>query len=213
MMTLISDPDVARIPVIDSGEPLIDLASRGLHCAPNIGAAALVREGLATRLLAAEAALPEGIHLLIVEGLRPRALQEAIIADYLVQLREGYPEASPERLLELSARFVAPVNVAPHVAGAAVDLTLMDSAGTPLDLGTEIDTTPEQSAGACVFGAANISPLARRNRILLARVLGAAGLENYPHEWWHWSYGDRYWAHLTSAPHALYGPVGEPLAP
>jgi D-alanyl-D-alanine dipeptidase len=34
-----------------------------------------------------------------------------------------------------------------------------------------------------------------------------AGLINYPTEWWHWSFGDRYWALLTAAPHALYGPI------
>ncbi len=36
-------------------------------------------------------------------------------------------------------------------------------------------------------------------------VLGAAGLVNYPTEWWHWSYGDRYWAMATGAPGAIYG--------
>jgi hypothetical protein len=36
---------------------------------------------------------------------------------------------------------------------------------------------------------------------------------NYPTEWWHWSYGDRYLALLTGVPAALYGPVlAEPLA-
>jgi len=37
--------------------------------------------------------------------------------------------------------------------------------------------------------------------------LHAAGLVNYPTEWWHWSYGDRYWAMATGAPAAIYGPV------
>ena len=30
---------------------------------------------------------------------------------------------------------------------------------------------------------------------------------NYVTEWWHWSYGDRYWALMTGADAALYGPV------
>ncbi|PZS06630.1 MAG: hypothetical protein DLM55_12605 [Acidimicrobiales bacterium] len=30
---------------------------------------------------------------------------------------------------------------------------------------------------------------------------------NYPTEWWHWSFGDRYWALLTGASVAIYGPV------
>ena len=60
----------------------------------------------------------------------------------------------------LASRFVSPVEVAPHVAGAAVDLTLIGENG-PFDLGTPIDATPEQSNGACFFDAANISREAR----------------------------------------------------
>lgn len=40
---------------------------------------------------------------------------------------------------------------------------------------------------------------------MLGEALSAAGLVNYPTEWWHWSYGDRYWALQTGAPAALYG--------
>jgi hypothetical protein len=93
------------------------------------------------------------------------------------------------------------------VAGAAVDLTLVDSRGAELDLGTPIDATPEQSGGRCYFAAEGISAEARANRDLLARVLGREGLVNYPTEWWHYSYGDRYWALATGAGAALYGPV------
>ena len=41
----------------------------------------------------------------------------------------------------------------------------------------------------------------------IADVLGAQGLVNYPTEWWHWSFGDRYWALVTGAEHAIYGPL------
>ena len=38
-------------------------------------------------------------------------------------------------------------------------------------------------------------------------------LVNYPTEWCHWSYGDRYWALMTGATAAVYGPVGcDPVA-
>ena len=47
----------------------------------------------------------------------------------------------------------------------------------------------------------------------MAKVLSGAGLVNYPTEWWHWTYRDRYWALMTDAPAALYGPVlAEPVA-
>lgn len=74
-------------------------------------------------------------------------------------------------------------------------------------MGTPIDATPEESDGACYLDAAHITGHARANRLLLAHALTGAGLDNYPTEWWHWSYGDRYWALVTGAPAALYGPL------
>jgi len=205
MTILLSDPRVSAVPVHESGEPLVALdASFG-------PARALVRAGLATRLLAASALLPAGTALRVVEGHRALADQEAIIASYSAQVRAAHPGADEAEVHRLTSRFVSPVGVAPHVAGAAVDLTLVDfstdAAGTELDLGTPIDATPEQSQGRCSTAAPDLAPDARAHRDLLARVLGAAGLVNYPTEWWHWSYGDRYWALLTGAEAALYGPV------
>jgi D-alanyl-D-alanine dipeptidase len=33
------------------------------------------------------------------------------------------------------------------------------------------------------------------------------GLHQLPTEWWHWSYGDRYWAFAAHRPAAIYGPI------
>ena len=43
--------------------------------------------------------------------------------------------------------------------------------------------------------------------LLLADCLGDAGFVNYPTEWWHWSFGDRYWAFVTGHGAARYGQV------
>lgn len=203
---LLSDPRVSAVPVIDHGESLVRLF-------PALSpAGALVRRGLAERLMAADLALPAGIRLNVVEGHRCVADQQAILAAYSAELCAERPGLSPEELATLTSRFVAPIDVAPHVAGAAVDLTLVDAAGEELDLGTPIDATPEQSDGRCYFAANGIGADARAHRDLLARVLTGVGLVNYPTEWWHWSYGDRYWALTTGAPHALYGPVSMAVA-
>ena len=122
-------------------------------------------------------------------------------------MRAAHPGVPGEELERLTSRFVAPIDVAPHVAGAAVDLTLADVCGDDLDLGTPIDATPEQSDGRCYFAADGIGADARAHRDLLRRVLEGQGLVNYPTEWWHWSFGDRYWALVTGAAHATYGPV------
>lgn len=73
-------------------------------------------------------------------------------------------------------------------------------------MGTRVNASPEESDGACYTDAGNISHEARANRRVLGDALTAAGLVNYPTEWWHWSYGDRYWALATGAGSALYGP-------
>ena len=200
MTTLLSDPQVSAIGVHDNGEPLVRLD-------PRLGRRTFVRAGLADRLLLADSLLPAGIALHVVEGHRSPAAQQAIVNSYSAELCAAHPGISPSELRRLSSRFVAPLEVAPHVAGAAVDLTLVDACGQQLDLGTPIDATPEQSDGACYFAADGIGADARAHRELLARVLGEVGLVNYPTEWWHWSYGDRYWALVSGAPHALYGPV------
>jgi D-alanyl-D-alanine dipeptidase len=199
--TLLSDPEVSAISVRDCGEQLTELGE------PFGPSRALVRASVARRLVLAREQLPRGVGLRVVAGYRTAAVQRAIISSYAAGLRIAHPAIGAAELERLTSRFVAPLAVAPHVAGAAVDLTLVDSAGRELDLGTPVDATPEQSDGACYFDAPKVSRLARANRDLLARVLRDAGLVNYPTEWWHWSYGDRYWALVTGAPAALYGPV------
>ena len=199
MTVLLSDDRITRIPAIESGEPLIDLFTRGISTPDR----QFARESVADRLAMADAFLPAGVRLHVVEGLRPVESQQEIYDDYRTELERLHPGISDQDAHVLASRFVSPVEVAPHVAGAAVDLTLIGAHG-PLDLGTPIDATPEQSNGACFFEAANISREARTNRSLLADVLTAAGLVNYPTEWWHWSFGDRYWAYLEDRPNAIY---------
>jgi len=161
-----------------------------------------MRVSVARRLALARAGLPKGL------GYRTAAAQRAIIRSYTDELLVSHRAVGAAELERLTSRFVAPMAVAPHVAGAAVDLTLVDSGGRELDLGTPVDATPEQSGGACYFDAPLAGRHARANRELLAQVLRGAGLVNYPTEWWHWSYGDRYWALMTGATAALYGPIG-----
>jgi D-alanyl-D-alanine dipeptidase len=200
-----SDDRITRIPAIESGEPLVDLYSRGISA----DGRQFVRESLADRLVVADGFLPTGVRLHVVEGLRAHETQRRYFDGYKATLFELNPGISDHEAHVLASRFVSPIEVAPHVAGAAVDLTLIGEHG-PFDLGTPIDATPEQSNGACYFAATNISREARTNRALLADVLTSSGLVNYPTEWWHWSFGDRYWAFVEGREHALYGPARAP---
>ncbi len=157
------------------------------------------------RLLKAQALLPDGIRLLFVEGYRPPALQRDYFEEYADELRADNPHWSPPRVCEAASRYVSPPEIAPHSAGAAVDLTLISADGHELDMGTPLNASPEDSDGACYTDAGNISSAARANRRVLGDAFTAAGLVNYLTEWWHWSYGDRYWALSAGADRAVYG--------
>ena len=205
---LMSDARVAAIPVEECGEPLVDVSGALLVDGrkKDSGAELHLRQGVLDRLLEAEALLPDGLRLLFVEGYRSPALQRRYFEGYGDELRAANPDWSADRIRSAASRYVSPPEIAPHSAGAAVDLTLADVDGRELDMGTPMNANPEESDGACYTGAENITEEARANRVVLGMALGAAGLVNYPTEWWHWSYGDRYWALMSGAPAALYGP-------
>ncbi|MFJ4920530.1 M15 family metallopeptidase [Streptomyces sp. NPDC088725] len=211
-IVLMSDPKVAAVSVQECGERLVDVR-RGCSLLvderkwqDSAGAFAHLREGVLDRLLQAQAQLPQGIQLLFVEGYRPPSLQRRYFDGYAAQLRAEHPEWAAEQVRSAASRYVSPPEIAPHSAGAAVDVSLADGDGLELDMGTRMNATPEESAGACYTQADNISDEARTHRDILGTALTAAGLVNYPTEWWHWSYGDRYWALRTGAATAHYGP-------
>jgi D-alanyl-D-alanine dipeptidase len=209
-IVLISDPRVLAIEVRDCGEPLVDLRAtvrvddrRG----DADGAFARVRSGVAARLLEAQRLLPGGYALMVIEAFRPAPLQRRLYDGYAAELRRAFPEWTEPEIHRAASRWVAPVANAPHTAGAAVDLTLASTDGTELDLGCPEAATPEQSAGACYMDA-EIPAEARANREVLRAAMAGAGFVNYPTEWWHWSYGDRYWAFVRGRRAAVYGAVG-----
>ena len=206
-IVLISDPRIREIEVVDCGEPLVDLRGTLLVDArrgdPD-GHFAHARESVRDRLVAADRGLPRGIRLLIIEAYRPPRLQLEIFDAYRSELLRTTPDLSPSEADRLASRYVSPLAVAPHVGGAAVDLTLVDADGNELDLGCPEAATPEESSGACYTAAPGLSLRAREHRAILGEALTSAGMVNYPTEWWHWSYGDRYWAFTTNAAHAVY---------
>jgi D-alanyl-D-alanine dipeptidase len=206
---LMGDPSVARIPVKECGEKLVPAADDFVLSSLKDGHdpyRSRIREGVFNRLIAAQAGLPAGLRICWVEGHRDPKLQERYFNNYRERLEELDRNLSDEDSYLLASRYVAPPKIAPHVSGAAIDLTLCDEEGSELDMGTPVNATPEDSNGTCYFDAA-VSVEARWNRTVMAKALEEVGLVNYPTEWWHWSYGDRYWAMATGATAGIYGPL------
>jgi D-alanyl-D-alanine dipeptidase len=212
---LVDDPRVLAVPIQECGEPLVDLrgysllattdypkaqsqAKTRLHC----------REGVAQRLLLADARLPEGVRLLIVECHRPLELQDAYWETQLKTLRERHPDWSEDKLSTENAKFVAPPEIVPpHSTGGAADLVLVDADGKELDMGSSLN----EKGPLMRTDARGLPEEAKRIRSVLLEVMESAGFVNYGHEWWHFSYGDRYWAYTKGEPAAIYGAASRDL--
>ena len=107
-----------------------------------------------------------------------------------------------------------PATPPPHSTGAAVDLGLADAAGRPLAMGSPIDAIGAVSepnhfaevAATCSDSAERLQALEwHRRRQLLASAMQAAGFEQHPNEWWHFSWGDQMWAWRSGSAQAHYG--------
>ncbi|MFE2374625.1 M15 family metallopeptidase [Streptomyces sp. NPDC059398] len=199
-LVLMSDPRVAAIPVRECGEPLVDVRDRSFRVDPRkqdpLGAFAHARS-----------LLPAGTDLLFIEGYRPLALQRRYFTEYRDELTAAHSGWTAEQLYRAASQYVSPPAIAPHSAGAAVDVTLVDQDGHELDLGTRVNASPEDSDGACFTHAPNLSDRARHYRTLLLHAMESAGFTNYGTEFWHFSAADRYDALMRQEPHARYGPI------
>lgn len=135
---------------------------RAAHCFLHADAAAAL---LRASVLARET----GHGLLVLDAYRPPEAQQKLWdhtpnPDYV---------APPER-------------GSPHSRGVAVDLTLTDAAGRPLDMGTEFDDfTPRAHHDVAELPAAM-----RRNRFVLLGLMSTAGWDFYRREWWHYQLFD-----------------------
>jgi D-alanyl-D-alanine dipeptidase len=118
---------------------------------------------------AIDLAAPLGLRLRIFDALRPSEAQWA--------LWNARPD--PEFLAD-------PRRGSPHSRGVAVDVTLLDSAGRELDMGTPFDAFTPRSHHA----RTDIGVEAQRNRLLLLGLMTAAGWDFYRNEWWHYQLFD-----------------------
>ena len=91
-----------------------------------------------------------------------------------------------------------------HQTGGAVDLTLCDINGIPLDMGSEYPVKCPEMVTSYV-----LAPIVNERRRLLCNVMRKEGFVNYPGEWCHFAYGDQLWAAYSYKRYAIYGPLNK----
>ena len=169
-----------------------------------------MRQGVYERLKLAESYLPRGMNLKIYDAWRPFDVQLALYKDYRQKVCENNPGLSDEEVDNLTKLFVSnPIKdefLGPvHATGGAIDLTIADCTGKELDMGTDFDFFGDM-ANTDYFEKNDVSPLVRDNRRMLYHVMTKAGFTNLPTEWWHYDYGNRFYAYY-SGKSAVYGCV------
>ncbi len=146
--------------------------------------------------------LPDGIHFMLYSGFRPIEVQRKLFDEIYAEFKKEKPELNEQELWEYTTRMIAdPSGCPPHTTGGAVDLTLCDSSGNELDMGGKVDHIDN-----CETFCDGLNGEQKRNRDILFEAMTGAGFVNLPTEWWHYSYGDRYWAAYNELPETLYSP-------
>jgi zinc D-Ala-D-Ala dipeptidase len=118
--------------------------------------------------------------LLVVDAFRPRRVQ------YLMWERVQGTAQQP---------YVAnPASGSMHNYGAAVDITIVDAQGKPLDMGTPVDhfgILSQVREEERFLREGRLTPEQVANRRLLRAVMEGAGFIQLPIEWWHFDAFER----------------------
>lgn len=143
---------------------------------------AYVQKPVLTMLLQAQASLEKthpGYHLLIYDAARPLSIQW-VLWNTLTQ----YPPSERQK-------YVAdPRQHSIHNYGSALDLTVANPAGEPLDMGTKYDFFGElayPSKEKEFLKAGKLSQKAYQNRLILRNAMQSAGFMRIEFEWWHFN--------------------------
>jgi D-alanyl-D-alanine dipeptidase len=115
-----------------------------------------------------------------------RAIELAAVLDLRFLIFDAFRPSEAQWVLwdhTPDPEFLAdPRRGSPHSRGVAVDLTLVDAAGAPLEMGTDFDAFTPLSH----HGNLEISAEAQRNRAILLGLMTSAGWDFYRNEWWHY---------------------------
>ncbi len=138
----------------------------------------------------------------VTDAYRPLDLQKK----YFEDIKKEFAEKEGLKGINLWRRvteFIAdPTLCPPHSTGGAIDCTLAYiKNGRELDMGNSLDSIGNESN---TFYP-NITKKAKQNRLLLFKSLTNVGFANLATEWWHYSYGDQYWAIFYNQSKAIYG--------
>jgi zinc D-Ala-D-Ala dipeptidase len=169
-----------------------------------------VRKTIFEKLEKVSQKLPDNLILVVIEGYRSFESQQLSWDRKFEKLKNENQNLSDEEI-EKQVRLVVakPSPWANHHCGGAVDVTLADTDGNLLDMGTPY---PSEAMGMEWFKkfqmfSKDINEQQKQNRKILRDAMIAENFVWYPGEWWHYCWGDRMWAVYSRKKECFYGPV------
>lgn len=218
---LIADPKHLAIPTQENHDPLIDIKDQMLLKfgpspeIPNNTNYTKMRSTVYNKLLAAQKQLPHNLKFCLYEGYRSLELQEQLFNERYHKIKTQYPTWTLEQIFIETIKMVSPVinldgspNIPPHSTGGAVDVYLINEKQEIVDMGIKVEDWMKDLEGTISQTDSDIiSDQAKIYRKIMNEALSAVGFVNYPTEYWHWSYGDRYWASHQKKDVAIYDSI------
>lgn len=170
----------------------------------------LIRKTLLEKLKRVSENLPKDLNLLIIEGFRSVENQKKVWNRKFIEIKEEKPELFDEEIEKLVGLIVArPLPLANHNCGGAIDVTLINSKGDIIDMGTPYPDKgfgPEWHSKFKMLSE-EITEEQKENRKILREAMEKEEFVWYPGEWWHYCWGDRMWAVYSNQKECFYGPA------
>lgn len=224
----------AMIPIVECGEPLVPIPADIFSLVsphPYVKLQApygdrspfYVRTSVLKLLAQAQTDLQSqqpGWQICIFDAYRPVEVQKFMVEytfDELLQSRNLREDTLSQRQLQTLWQDVYqfwampskdPSTPPPHSTGGAIDVTLTDEQGNPVDMGAPIDELSPRSfpdyfaptsAHSQDWAVSNAdAQVFHSRRQLLKQIMTNVGFRRHPQEWWHFSWGDQLWAWMMN---------------
>ncbi len=200
------------IRIKECGEPLIDIKKLCPDLVINSGSFRMkkekivyLRKTVAEMICQAKRYLPEDMTFIINDAWRSQYMQEEIFQRFIKHFKKRFSSWTASQIIKEVEKYVAPSKgkcASGHMTGGAVDLRLWrDGKKIPMN-----SSQLSYQENAKSFQA-KLPLYVQKNRQVMFKALQKAGLSNYPKEYWHWSYGDIWWAKRNKKKVAIYGVI------
>lgn len=207
------DEAFERVEIHDNGEKMLYLPKhlpKTMFLNPDKEASKLqlfyLREGIIERLKRAQKKLPNGYHLWLANTTRTEKIVLKLYNKYIKEVKKNEPRLSNEEAdLKIRNILAMPDDKIPpgHMTGGALDVILADDNGKKIPMKVSYEKISREVQSFTFYD--KLPKEIKKNRKILYDIMIKVGFQNYFREFWHYSYGDAYWAVRRKNKIAVYG--------